>query len=112
MNILLGCAFILIILYLLVSFARQECVQEEYENAILDVEGRLDWAHSRSSFPFGMKSQLQVCRRFLKQAKFLWTINKWHQAYSVVLQSQKAMDRAQTIYRNVLTNQESVNDHS
>jgi hypothetical protein len=90
-------------IYLLIQFARQENVQDEYEDVIVDVEGRLDWARTRSVFPFGMKAQLEVCGSLLERAKALWNQNKWHQAYRVLLQSQEAMNRAQHIYSSVLT---------
>jgi hypothetical protein len=89
-------------MYLLVQFARQENVQDEYEDAIVDVEARLDWARTRTTFPFGMKAQLEVCGTLLDKSKALWNQNKWQQAYRVVLQSQEAMNRAQRIYSSML----------
>ena len=112
MNIVLGCLFVFALIYLLIQFARHECVQEDYFNAIQDIEGRLDWAHSRSNFPFGMKSQLSQCNQLLKRAKSLWEKNKWHQAYGTALNSQKAMDRAQAIYRSVLKNKPTRHEKS
>lgn len=96
--------------YLLIQFARQENVQDEYEDVIGDVEGRLDWARTRTTFPFGMKAQMEVCSNLLKKSKALWNENKWHQAYRVVLQSQEAMNRAQRIYSSVLKSRRQSND--
>jgi hypothetical protein len=87
-----------IVIYLFIQFARQEYVQDDFEDTIDDIEGRLEWARTRTSFPFGMKAQLEVSNDLLKRAKNLWERNKWHQAYLVALQSQKAMNKAQNIY--------------
>ncbi|MGW8195370.1 MAG: hypothetical protein ACWGOX_14020 [Desulforhopalus sp.] len=87
---------------LFVQFARQEYVQDDYEEAIVDIEGRLEWARTRKSHPFGMKAQLEVSCELLHKAKSLWQENKWQQAYHVALQSQGAMNRAQRIYSSVL----------
>lgn len=104
MNTILAVGFLLMMLYLLVQFARQEYVQDVYEDAIIDIEGRLDWARSRTFFPFGMQSQIEVSRSLLKRAQNLWEENKWHQAYQVALQSQEAINKAQNIYRAVVNN--------
>lgn len=96
-------------IYLLTQFARQENVQDEYEDAIVDVEGRLDWARTRTTFPFGMRAQLEVCDSLLERSKALWNQNKWHQAYRVALQSQEAMNRAQRIYSSVLKSRRQSN---
>ncbi len=98
MNTLLVFVSLFILLYLFIQFARQEHVQDDFEDTIADVEGRLDWAYSRTSFPFGMRAQLEVSHQLLGKAKNLWKENKWHQAYRVALQSQKAMNNAQSIY--------------
>jgi hypothetical protein len=90
--------FLVVLIHVFIQFARQEHIQEYYEEIIIDVEGRLDWAQSRSFFPLGMQAQLQVSRGLLGKAKRLWGENNWSQAYRVALQSQKAMDRAQSIY--------------
>ena len=90
--------FLVVLLYFFIQFARQENVQDDFEDTIADVEGRLDWAYSRTSFPFGMKAQLEVSHQLLDKAKNLWKEHKWHQAYRVALQSQKAMNNAQGIY--------------
>jgi|GEM_PF-1449674 len=102
MSIVLAIAFFVTILYLFIQFARQEHLQDDYEEAILDVEGRLEWARSRSSCPFGMKAQLDVSSELLSKAKSLWRENKWDRAYLVSLQSQEAMDRAQSIYSSAI----------
>jgi len=102
MDIFLAFGFIFMLCYCLMQFARQEYVQEDFEDAIVDIEGRLEWAYSRTSFPFGMKAQLKVACQLLGKAKRLWKENKWHQAYSVALQSQKAMNTAQNIYSSAL----------
>ena len=102
MHALLGIGFIITILYFFMQFARQEYIQDEYEETIGDVEGRLEWARSRSVYPFGMKAQVEVSGELLAKAKSLWRWNKWHQAYNLAMQSQKAMDRAQSIYSSSL----------
>lgn len=102
MNNILVIGFLVVIFYYIVQFARQEHVQEDYEDAIVDVEGRLDWARTRTSFPFGMKAQLDVCYELLGKAKSLWEENKWHHAYRVALQSQEAMNKAQNIYSSFI----------
>ena len=98
MSTLFAIGIIVTITYLLIQFVRQEAVEEFYEEAILDIEGRLDWARTRSSCPFGMKAQIDVSNKLLHQAKNLWRGNKYHQAYRVARQSQKAIDKAQSIY--------------
>lgn len=102
MSIVLAFGFFVTILYLFIQFARQECLQEDYEEAILDVEGRLEWARSRSSYPFGMKAQMDVSSELLRKAKILWEQNKWDRAYLLSLQSQEAMDKAQSIYSSAI----------
>ena len=98
MNTVMAVGFLFIILYFFIQFARQEQIQDDYEDAIIDVEGRLAWARTRSSFPFGMKAQLEVSCSLLNKAKIFWEENKWHQAYRVARQSQEAMNKAQRIY--------------
>lgn len=105
MNTVLAIQLLLVFFYFLIRFARQEQVQDEYEEAVNDIESRLEWAHSRKSFPFGMKAQLEVCSKLLGQAKRLWKENKWRKAYRVALQSQEAMDRAQKIYTAIIRKQ-------
>ncbi len=102
MEAVLAVGFIGIFFYLLIYFARHEYVQDGYEEAIGDVEGRLEWARTRTSFPFGMRAQLDVARELLGRAKRLWKKNKWHQAYCVALQSQEAVNKAQCIYSRVI----------
>lgn len=102
MDTVLVIGFILFFLYVLIQFARQEHIQDDYEEAILDIEGRLDWARSRSTHPFGMRAQMEVCCDLLDTAKSLWKANKWQQAYHVCLQSQEAMNRAQSIYSSAI----------
>jgi hypothetical protein len=98
MNTVLAIGFLVAVFFFLIQFARQEHFQDYYEDTLDDVEGRLEWARTRTSFPFGMKAQLEVCHELLAKAKSLWQENKWHQAYQVALQSQKAMNKAQNIY--------------
>lgn len=98
MDAILGVGFIVVFFNILVQFARQEHVQDDYDEAIDDVEGRLEWARTRSSFPFGMKAQLEVSYELLNRAKSLWKESEWHKAYRVALQSQEAMNKAQKIY--------------
>lgn len=98
MNTILVVGFIVLFFNILVQFARQEHVQDYYDEAIGDVEGRLEWARTRTSFPFGMKAQLEVSYELLGKAKSLWKESEWHKAYRVALQSQEAMNKAQKIY--------------
>lgn len=102
MSTVLAIGFFVTILYLFIQFARQEYIQDDFEEAILDVEGRLEWARSRTSFPFGMKAQMEVSYELLRKAKTLWRENQWSKAYLVSLQSQEAMDRAQSIYSSAI----------
>jgi len=98
MSTLLAIVFLAGIFHLFIQFARQESVEDEYEDAIIDVEGRLEWGSTRRHFPFGMKAQLEVSRELLDNAKALWGRNQWRRAYLVALESQEAMNRAQNIY--------------
>lgn len=98
MNTVLTIQLLVVLLYYLIQFARHEHIQEDYEDAVIDVEGRLEWARTRSSFPFGMQAQLEVSCELLGKAKCLWKANKWHQAYRVALQAQNAMNKAQSLY--------------
>ena len=102
MSIVLAIGFFVTILYLFIQFARQEYLQEYYEEAIFDVEGRLEWAHTRTSFPFGMKAQMDVSLELLRKSQKLWEENKWDRAYLLSLQSQEAMDKAQSIYSSAI----------
>ncbi|MGI9536361.1 MAG: hypothetical protein ACR2PB_04780 [Desulfocapsaceae bacterium] len=102
MHIILAFVFSALLVYLLVQFARQEEIQNEYEDAILDVEARLEWARTRSCFPFGMKAQMEISRDLLGKAKNLWNQNRWRQAYQTALQSQDAMNRAQRLYSSAI----------
>lgn len=102
MNTIWIIGFFATIFCLFIQFARQEHIQYEYDDTILDIEGRLEWAQTRTSFPFGMKAQLAVSSKLLNKAKNLWKANKWHQAYRVALQSQQAMNKAQKIYSSVI----------
>ena len=102
MNNVLVIGFLVVIFYHLIQFARQEHVQDDFEDTIVDVEGRLEWARTRTFFPFGMKAQLEVSHELLVNAKNLWKKNKWHRAYRAALQSQKAMNKAQSIYCSFL----------
>ena len=102
MHTVLTLGFIFSLFFLLIQFARQEYIQEYYEETILDVEGRLEWARSRRTFPFGMRAQMDVCLQHLGHAKSLWKAHKWDRAYQAALQSQEAMNRAQRIYSSVI----------
>ncbi len=102
MSAILAIVFFVAIFHLFIQFARQESIEDEYEDAIIDVEGRLEWGRSRRHFPFGMKAQLEVSHELLHTAKNLWKRNQWHRAYRVALQSQEAMNRAQNIYSSVV----------
>lgn len=98
MSILLAAGIIVIITHYGIQFIQQEAVEEVYQDAILDIEGRLDWARSRRTYPFGMKAQMDRSSKLLYQAKNLWQGNQYHQAYQVARQSQMAIDKAQHIY--------------
>ncbi len=72
---------------------------EPYEEAVLDVEGRLDWAHSRAKpLPPGMESQLARTSKLLEEAKALWAANKWDRAVKKAWAAQKSMTTAQDIF--------------
>ncbi len=101
MSAVLAVAFTVMILWLFIQFARQEFIEDYYEDTIIDVEGRLEWARDLRCFPFGMKSQLEVSRERLEKAKCLWRENRWHQAYETARKSQEAMNRAQDLYRSL-----------
>ena len=110
MSTILAIGFLFGVIHLFIQFGRHECVCEEFEETILDVESRLQWARERPRFPFGMKAQMEVSGELLGRAKSLWQNNKWHQAYQVAIQSQKAIDRAQSIYSSVIKSQVSKDD--
>lgn len=112
MNTLLVIGLIVTFTYFCIQLARQEAVEDFYEDAIIDVEGRLDWARTRSFFPFGMKAQMDVSNELLRQAKTLWQENKWKKAYNVARQSQAAIDKAQSIYISGITTHRQSDDNS
>ena len=103
MHVFLAFVFSLLLIYLLVQFGRQEEIRDDYEDAILDIEARLDWARTRSRFPFGMETQMKISSDLLGRAKNLWIQNRWRQAYQAALQSRDAIDRAQRLYSSALT---------
>ena len=103
MHAVLAVAFSVMLVYLLVQFARQEEIQDEYQDAVIDVEARLEWALSRTTFPYGMKTQIERSGSLLCKAKLLWGQNHWHQAYRTARQSQEAIDKAQSIYSATVT---------
>lgn len=103
MHVIMALAFSGLFVWLLVQFARQEEIQDEYEDAILDIEARLEWARTRTSFPFGMQAQMEISRELLGKAKNLWNQNRWRQAYQTARQSQDAINRAQHIYSSMIT---------
>ena len=98
MNSVLTIIIVSYIYYHLILFARQEEIEDQYTETITDIEGRLDWACSRSRFPFGMKAQMQVSRERLKEARELWQKKKFQRAYQMAVRSQEAMDKAQQLY--------------
>ena len=102
MNVLLAFVLLAVILYLLIQFGRQEYAQEYYDETIVDVEGRLDWARTRSIFPFGMRAQIDVCSQRLGEAKRYWAADRWHQACHSAFLSQEAIDKAQRIYSSAI----------
>ena len=104
MSTLFTIGLILTMSYLFIQFARQEAIEEFYQQVIIDIEGRLDWARTRSSYPFGMKANIDVSNQLLHQAKDLWRGNKYHQAYRVARQSQEAINKAQSIYISATKN--------
>ncbi|GLS92410.1 hypothetical protein GCM10007916_34810 [Psychromonas marina] len=98
MSILFIFALITTITYIIFKFAQQEAVEEQYQEAILDIESLQDWAISRPTCPFGMKSQIDTSNKLLHQAKDLRNESEYQQAYRVALQSLHAIDKAQRIY--------------
>ncbi len=106
MHMVLGLFFFTMLIYLLVQFARQEEIQDNYEDTIIDIEGRLDWARTRSSLPFGMQTQIEQSGELLGQAKWLWSKHRWQSAYLTALQSQQALDRAQHLYRSMVASRQ------
>lgn len=107
MHVIPAIVFSALLVYLLVQFARQEEIQDGYEEAIIDIEARLEWARTRSCFPFGMETQMEISRELLGKAKNLWNQNRWHHAYRTALQSQKAMNEAQSIYSSMIAARQS-----
>lgn len=103
MHVFLALVFSALLVYLVVQFGRQEEIQDEYEDAILDIEARLDWARTRNRFPLGMEAQMEISSDLLGRAKNLWNQNRWRQAYQAALQSRDAMDRAQRLYSSAVT---------
>lgn len=103
MSAFLTFSLLVVVFYMFIQFARQEEIMDKFEDTINDTEGRLEWARTRSFFPFGMKSQLRVSSDLLMRAKSLWEQDKWYQAHSVALKSQEAMNRAQRIYTRAIT---------
>ena len=101
MSTVFAVVFTVMIFWLLIQFARQEYIEDYYEEIIIDVEGRLEWARALRSFPFGMKSQLDVSRERLDRAKNLWQKNRWFQAYEAARKSQEAMNKAQDLYKSL-----------
>lgn len=102
MHVFLALVFSTLLIYLFVQFARQEEVQDDFEDAILDVEARLEWARTRNSFPFGMQAQMEISGELLGKAKNLWNQHRWRQAYQTALRSQDAIDKAQQIYSSMI----------
>ena len=110
MSTVLAIGFLFGVIHLFIQFGRHECVCEEFEETVLDVESRLQWARERPRFPFGMKAQMEVSGELLGRAKNLWQNHKWHQAYRVAMQSQKAIDKAQSIYSSVIRSPQKKGD--
>ncbi|SDO79183.1 hypothetical protein [Desulforhopalus singaporensis] len=102
MDCLVIIAVIWAMLYCFIQFAKKEYVEEEYLAILSDVEGRLEWAHTRRFFPFGMKAQLEVTSNLLGKAKNHWGKHQWQQAYRSIAQSQEAMNKAQCLYIQAL----------
>ena len=102
MDTMIAIGFIALLLNLMTRYARQEYFEDDYEDAIIDVESRLEWAFTRRYYPFGMKAQLDVSKNHLQKAKNLWENNMWNQAYRKALESQEAMNRAQNLYSSAL----------
>jgi len=98
MGTVLAVVFGGMIICLFFQFARQEYLEAYYEEIVLDVESRLEWARALNKFPFGMRSQLEVCQERLGHAKRLWGDNRWYLAYETACESQEAMDSAQDLY--------------
>ena len=110
MSAVLAIGFLFGVIHLFIQFGRHECVCEEYEDTVLDVESRLEWARERTRLPFGMKAQIEVAGELLGRAKNLWQRNKWHQAYRVAIESQKAIDKAQSLYTSVIRSHQKKKD--
>lgn len=104
MHAILALFFCAMLVYLLIQFARQEEIQDIYEDIIIDIEGRLDWARTRSALPFGMQNQIERSGRLLGKAKWHWSNHRWQSAYRTALQAQEALDKAQRLYRSMVTN--------
>ena len=51
MDTVLAILFLVLLIYLLVRFERQDNILEDYEDAVFDVEGRLAWAAAADIIP-------------------------------------------------------------
>lgn len=96
---IISLAVIAAMLYLFWRFGYREERVEPYEEAILDVEGRLDWADSRAKpLPPGMEAELGRTRELLEEAKSLWKSGQWDKAVKTAWKAQKAMTIAQDTF--------------
>lgn len=98
MSIMFTFIAILTITYFIFKFAQQENVEEYYQQTILDIEALQDWAASRTTYPFGMKAQIEISNDLLHQAKILQGESEYQHAYQVARQSWSAINKAQKIY--------------
>lgn len=98
MNILFIFALIVTITYVIFRLGQHEAVDEYYHEAILDIESLQAWANTRTTYPFGMKAQMDISNKLLHQAKDLRYESEYRHAYRVALQSLHAIDKAQRIY--------------
>ncbi|MCP4326336.1 MAG: hypothetical protein GY951_10860 [Psychromonas sp.] len=105
MNSLFVIGLIVTIIYFLVQFAKQEAIEEFYDAIIIDVEGRLNWAASRTTLPFGMLENINTASKQLALSKYLWGEHKYHQAYQIACESQQAIENAQILYISMVVKQ-------
>lgn len=86
-------------LYVFWKFGYRDERAEPYEEAVNDVESRLDWARSRPTpLPAGMETHLQEAETLVAEAKKLWNGMKWDRALRTAWKARKAMNQAQGIF--------------
>lgn len=103
MSSILAIALIAAFIAFCVHYGRKEAVDEQYEDIMIDLNGRFDWAKSRKGpLPFGMDAQLQNSWDLMHEAQELWKKHKWHDAYRRAKKAQDHMNQAQTIYSDAI----------